>query len=358
MTPTLVEGDLVAGRYRVGVKIGEGGMQHVHKAVDTMLDRNVVLKCPKTESAEKRFNTSAQLSARINHPNVASTLDYVPESEGGPYLIEEFIDGQDLAKLRERLPYFDPYLVAHLMHHFARAVEASHNARVVHRDLKPNNVMLSRGFSLGTIKLTDFGIARMAQDVMQALVDGGADSMKTSSTMKTALAYMSPENIEKPSEAGPPADVWAIGAICFDLLSGVKPYGDGLLVVRRIFHESRAAFPDHLRTAQFIGLLDELVVLIDRCMEKDVKKRITATDLRKACDQLCYPETRRVTGKVDYMIGRSRGFILPDDGGDQIFFHQDSVYGPKVTTGDHVCVSHYPGTPRERAHPIIKLTPP
>ena len=330
-------------------------MQQVYKAHDTMLDRIVAVKCPKTETAEKRFHQSAQLSAKVNHPNVAGTLDYVPDTEGGPYLVEEFVEGQDLSRLREQLPLFDPYAVAHVLHHFARAVEASHNAQVVHRDLKPSNIMVSAGFSLETLKITDFGIARMAQGVMQAAVDGGPDTMGTSSTVKGALAYMSPENIERPREAGPPADVWAIGAICFDLLSGVKPYGEGLLVVRRIFNEPRAEFPRWLKTPQFAGLLDELLDLIDRCMTKEVDRRISARDLRIACDKLCYPETRRVVGTVGYMPGSSRGFIHPDGGGEQIFFHQDSVYGPKVKTGDRVCLSHYPGHPRERAHPVIRV---
>ena len=347
-------GDLIGDRYEVLDFIGEGGMQQVYRAQDKTLDRVVALKCPKNASAERRFKRSATFSARINHPNAAATLDYVDDTER-PYLIEEFIEGVDLKRYRERLPIMDPYLVAHVMHHVARGVEASHNAGVVHRDLKPSNIMVAPGLSLDYIKVTDFGIAKMAEEEINLAVDGGDESMQSSKTMLGALAYMAPEQIDEPRSAGKAADVWSIGALLFRSLSNTKPYGEGLKVVRRIFTEEPAPFPAALRRPQFAGLVDEILALIARCMTKDVGARITAKDLREACDKLCYPEAHRASGTVDRMVYQTCGFIEPTGGGPSVFYHRNSVYGSSVRIGDLVCFAQYAGDPQERAHPVVKM---
>jgi serine/threonine-protein kinase len=353
--------DVVNNRYKIIRFIGEGGMQQVYLAQDTVLQRKVALKCPKTSSAEKRFEQSAQLSARIAHANIAATLDYVIDNSlGRPYLIEEHIDGQDLSQLRTRLPLFDPYLVAHMLHHLARAVEASHNAKVFHRDLKPNNIMVSHGYSAAFIKITDFGIARMAEQEIRVAVIGGEDSMKESSTVRSALAYMAPELIQTPREANISADVWSIGAICFELLANQKPFGQGLQAITRIVTQSRAAFPRELRTGQFAPLIDELLALIDKCLVKVPEKRIEAAKLREACDELCYPEIERVVGRYvrPHPQYSTCGFIALAAGGKDVFWHNDSVYGSRPQLNEEVCLSHYQGHPDVRAHPVVKLTCP
>jgi len=99
--------------------IGEGGMQEVYHAKDLLLGRSVALKAPKYPSAKKRFQRSAIMSARVNHPNIAKTLDYF-DTRARPYLIEELIDGKDLGKiLADVFPFVDPYLAAMVFHHLA-----------------------------------------------------------------------------------------------------------------------------------------------------------------------------------------------------------------------------------------------
>ena len=158
------QGDLLIDRYRIERYLAEGGMQQVYRATDLAFERSVALKVPKNPSAEKRFARSARVSARINHPNIAKTLDFF-EDVGRNYLVEELLDGEDLAcTLDKRFEYLDPHLAAHVVPHIARALAAAHHAEVVHRDMKPSNVMVSQDPGLKSVKLTDFGIAKMAAE--------------------------------------------------------------------------------------------------------------------------------------------------------------------------------------------------
>jgi eukaryotic-like serine/threonine-protein kinase len=346
------DGDLIGDRYEIRDFIGEGGMQQVFKARDLTLERDVALKCPKNASAERRFKRSAVLSARVNHPNAARTLDYVEDER--PYLIEEFIDGEDLCQLRERLPIMDPYLVAHILHHVARGVSASHHAEVVHRDLKPSNIMVEAPPSFAGVKVTDFGIAKMAEEELRVAAQGGEESITGSQTMIGALPYMAPEMINEPTRTGKAADIWAIGAICFELLSGVKPFGKGLKAVRDIMQGNLVEFPKTLRKPQFVGLMDELLRLISSCLQTDPGQRIQADVLVRECDSLCYPAAVRQLGRVADMPGNSWGFVVPLTSSNQIFFHKDSVYGPRVASGDTVLFAAHDGVPQPRAHPVVK----
>jgi serine/threonine protein kinase len=200
-------GDLVGGRYEVIEFISEGGMQEVYRASDELLRRTVALKAPKNASAKKRFQGSAVVSARINHPNVAKTLDYFETAERA-YLVEELIEGKDLGRiLTEFFDFVDPYLAAMVFHHLARGIAASHHSDVIHRDLKPNNVMVVGGEYFRGVKITDFGIAKMAEEeIDEAVEKGDAQSFESSRTALGAIPYMAPEVIEgKPQKA---SDIW------------------------------------------------------------------------------------------------------------------------------------------------------
>ena len=136
--------------------------------------------------------------------------------------------------LLRRLSCLDPWSAAKVFHYLAKGVAAAHHAGVIHRDLKPTNVMVIGGYSLSEIKITDFGIAKMAGEELIEAAEGGSSTMTTSQTAVGALPYMAPEGIETPREVGRPADVWSVGAMMFHLLSGAPPFGTGLAAVRRI----------------------------------------------------------------------------------------------------------------------------
>ena len=226
--------DLVERRYKIKEFIGEGGMQFVYRATDLVLSRDVALKTPKDDSAEKRFHRSAIVSARVNHPNVAKTLDYFEIENGKPYLIEELILGSDLDKaILSKSVCLDPFLVSKIFHYLSKGISASHHVGVIHRDLKPTNIMVSGEFQLESIKITDFGIAKMAAEEINDAAEGGEDTITTSKTVVGALPYMAPENIKDPRNVTLKADIWSLGAMMYELLSGEKPFGSGLSAIRQ-----------------------------------------------------------------------------------------------------------------------------
>lgn len=356
MSGPLSVGDLIGDRYLVQGDVGEGGMQFVYAAYDQIADRVVALKTPKNKSAVKRFRRSAIVAAKVNHPNVAKTLDYVRAGDDR-YLIEELIVGEDLQKaLLHRTSFLDPYSAARVFHHLAKGVAAAHHAGVVHRDLKPTNVMVVGGYSLNELKVTDFGIAKMAGEVLADAAEGGETTMTTSQTAVGALPYMAPEVIDTPREVESPADVWSVGAMMFHLICGEPPYGSGLRAVSKILAAEEPVAPPFLRSnPQFAPLAVEVLELALRCLKRDPALRPTADDLVKRCGQFCYTPGVRYEGVVKAIRHSAWGFIASDEG--DVFFHLSSVYGPrKVSVGDHVLFASYDGGGAPRAHPVIALT--
>jgi serine/threonine protein kinase len=352
----LAQGDVIARRYRVDSYVGAGGMQEVYLATDRLLSRNVALKAPKNISAEKRFQRSAIVSARVNHANVAKTLDYIDDSDR-PFLVEEFIEGLDLSRvLKSSFKILDPMIIATIFHRLAKGLAASHHAGVIHRDLKPSNIMAVDGALLTDVKITDFGIAKMAEEEIAEAVEGGDDSITASQTAIGALPYMAPEMIGSMKDAGKAADVWSIGAMIFELLSGSKPFGSGLRAVPAILSGKLPAIPQNVTAKpQFKSLGSELYALIQDCMVLDATKRPTADDLILKCESLCYPITPRECGTVSKFDNGFWGFISPDQG-KSVFFHIDSVYLGTLRVGDRVGFARHDGGGSDRAFPVLKMT--
>ena len=349
--------DLVGDRYQVLEFIDQGGMQQVYRALDTTFGKQVALKTPKNSSAEKRFTRSAQLCAKITHPNIAKTLDYF-ESDGSFYLVEELIDAENLGtRLARDYDYLDPHLVAHLLHHLARGVAASHHVQVFHRDLKPSNIMVSADSNFNEVKITDFGIAKMAEAEFDEALREGEASITTSQTVVGALPYMAPELIERPTQASLQADIWSLGAITYLLVSGKYPFGSGLQAVPKIL-EARVPGKPKLfgKRAKFRPLTEEMWEIISACLSRDPVDRPTADELVERCDKLCYSLALRGVGRVtNFRIKAGQwGFISTDELGD-VFFHADSFYGGRPRIGQRVSYAAFPGSPSPRAFPVLPL---
>lgn len=348
-------GDVAGDRYEVIKYLGEGGMQQAFRANDLVLQREVALKTPKNASAEKRFEQSAVLSARVNHPHVAKTLDYF-EDKGRAYLVEELIEGQDLYEAVVQKSYaVDPYLASRIFHYLAKGIAASHHVGVIHRDLKPNNVLVSGNFNLSVVKVTDFGIAKMAEGEIAGAVAGGAGSISGSATMVGALPYMAPEVIQNPKDIMPAADIWSLGAMMYEVISGKKPFGEHLVAVPNILKAELPPVPIYISTNNQMKTLGlEVYAVLERCLQKDPNRRPSADEIVKLCEALCYSTASRYIGVVREIKYSRWGFIQEPSGVD-VFFHLESVYGPQPKVGSQVCYSKFHGGKAWRAHPVIVL---
>ena len=348
-------GDSVADRYEIEEFIGEGGMQEVYRANDMLLGKKVALKIPKNGSASKRFHRSAVVSARVNHAHVAKTLDYI-EGTDRSYLIEELIEGCDFRVLMtQHIPKFDPFTVSRILHHLAKGIAASHHAGVIHRDLKPSNIMAVGGARLRGLKVTDFGIAKMAEKELEEAIEGGEESITASATAIGALPYMAPETIESMKSANHPADVWSLAAMGFEFLTGTRPFGAGLKAIPQILVGKTVPVPNNLRVnSQFNAAFDEVMEIIGKCLAVDPKSRMTADQIVSACEKLFYSLEEREFGKITTFDNGYWGFAQSEEG-SSIFFHKKSIYGgDSVKVGDTLWYARHKGGQSDRAFPVIK----
>jgi eukaryotic-like serine/threonine-protein kinase len=215
------------GRYRPVRRIAAGGMGEVWEADDTVLGRRVALKVLVEElaaddHATRRFVREARATARLAHPNVARVYDFGRDG-GAPFLVMELLEGETLASRVASGP-LPPAEAARVAAEVADALDAAHHRGIVHRDVKPSNVMMTAG----GVKVMDFGIAAAA----------GETHSTTGSGLYATVAYVSPERVAgKP--ATPASDIYSLGAVLYELLCGRPPFlgGSPALVARAHLHD-------------------------------------------------------------------------------------------------------------------------
>jgi serine/threonine protein kinase len=231
---------------------------------------------------------------------------------------------------------------------------------VIHRDLKPSNIMVSTDPSIGTVKITDFGVARMAAAEVEEAMGAGGDPTLGSPTVVGALPYMAPEVIKNvKSDIKLSADVWSAGAILYQLLTGQRPFGEGLAAVERILKADMAPKPDLLNHPQFKHLVDGLWSIVTKCLVLKPDERPTAAQLVELCGQLSYSGEGRQLGVISkYKEGTGNwGFISYGEGDSagQTFFHVSSYWGGQPEVGKRVSFAMFPGYPASRAFPVLPL---
>ncbi|MEV8543611.1 protein kinase [Streptomyces sp. NPDC051572] len=214
---------LLAGRYRVVARLGRGGMGVVWRAVDEVLGREVAVKelrtftdaqGPELADLRLRMQREARAAARVRHPGVVAVHD-IAEVDGRPLIVMELIDGPSLDDvLGERGP-IDPREAAGIGAKVMEALAAAHAVGVLHRDVKPGNILLDRS---GRVVLTDFGIATMDDPG-----DGSATHLTRSGELIGSLDYLAPERAQG-ADPGPASDVWALGATLYAAVEGTSPF--------------------------------------------------------------------------------------------------------------------------------------
>lgn len=212
---------LLGGRYQVGELIGYGGMAEVHRGRDLRLGRDVAIKMLRTDLArdatfQMRFRREAQNAASLNHPAIVAVYDtgeeQAPTGETLPFIVMEFVNGRTLKEVLGGEGRLQPRRALEICADMCAALEFSHRHGIIHRDIKPGNVMLTQ---TGQVKVMDFGIAR-------ALASGATTMTQTSAVIGTAQ-YLSPEQARGES-VDARSDVYAAGCVLFELLCGHPPF--------------------------------------------------------------------------------------------------------------------------------------
>ena len=277
-------GTHIGGRYRLEAEIGRGGMSTVYRAFDTVLERTVAIKVMHREIAAdsdqlERFRREARSVARLNHPHIVTVIDAgeepstdeEPPGEGTPYIVLEYVEGETLKDMiRREGPLEIPQAIAYAIE-IARALGAAHEHQIVHRDVKPHNILVS---AEGGAKITDFGIARTLSEeglTMAGRVLGTTD-------------YVSPEQALGEPVTGQ-SDLYSLGVVLYEMLSGDVPFHGESPVAVAMKHV-REEVPDVQTLRPEVSAATASV--LDRALAKDLARR--------------YPDAATMAGDLEEVL--------------------------------------------------------
>jgi serine/threonine-protein kinase len=303
------------GKYEIQGELGRGTCGIVYKAFDPFVQREVAIKAAVNErrdeagqprQEQRDFFAEAHAAGKLQHPHIIALYDAGVQGDYN-YLVMEYVEGETLLEYSrrdgKRLPVEK---VLECMFKCCRALEYSHRRRIIHRDIKPSNIMLSRD---GETKLMDFSIAEIAQT-----------TMIQSEAVIGSPSYMSPEQIRK-DEVGPQSDLYSLGAVMFQLLTGERPFGstDVEQVFRSILTEPAPRLKDRRP-----DLPEALSDVIERAMAKKIEDRFQSghefgAQLTKIYDDLLYAE-RKVIRRENVDALKSLSFFqgFPDEDIDEL----------------------------------------
>ena len=307
----LTVGTYLADRYEIVSKIGAGGMSDVYKAKDHVLGRFVAIKVLKPEFSEDRgfvakFRTEAQSAAGLEHPNIVNIYD-VGSEEGLHYIVMEYVEGITLKTYIEKKGQLSFKEAVSIAIQVARGIEAAHNKQIIHRDIKPQNIMIS---TEGKVKVMDFGIAR------------AASSNTVSSDVMGSVHYSSPEQARNGFVDGR-SDIYSLGIVMYEMVTGRVPFDGDTTVAVAIQHLQEEMTPPSVY-AKNLPISMEKIIL--KCTQKNADRRYQTMgdlllDLKKS---LINPDEDFVTLVDPNVGGETRKYN--DEDLERIKKEAESVY--------------------------------
>ena len=266
MTPAMdtSDGALFAGRYRIIRRLGQGGMARVFLASDESQHREVAIKVLADRHADdphfiERFQREARAAARLNHPNIVQVYD---QSQGGmAYIVQEYVEGETLKDLIRREAPLDPRRAISIALQILAALRVAHQQGVIHRDVKPQNILIQPD---GKLKVADFGIASA----------GGDSEMTEAGSIVGTAQYLAPEQA-RGLTVGPPADLYSVGIVLYEMLSGRVPFEGDTAVNVAMRHVQEPPEPLGDRNPLVPADLESVVM---RALAKDPRQRYQSAD--------------------------------------------------------------------------------
>jgi eukaryotic-like serine/threonine-protein kinase len=312
--PETLIGIVLDGRYRLDGLIGTGGMGDVYRATHVHLDTEFAVKLLKPElvanqTAIKRFRLEAKAAGRIHHPNAIKVTDFGVTPERIVYLVMEIVDGQSVRDLIHHEGAIDYVRTINIVRQVCSAVEAAHRSGVIHRDLKPDNILLEKVTHFERVKVGDFGIAKLKETNPDAL-------LTLAGTLIGTPQYMSPEQCQGKT-LDPSSDLYSIGIILYEMLTGVVPFdGDSALqVVVKQLHDP----PQPIRELS-PHVPASLAQIVMRALEKEPRSRHTSAaemneELKKVLEMAGEVEALSFTDQLATMRMPPPSLRTPVDSG-------------------------------------------
>ena len=259
---------IINDRYEIGKRIGRGGMAEIFQARDILLDRPIAIKVLFPEFATdpafvERFRREAQAAANLNHPNIVGVYDW-GKVNNTYYIAMEYVSGRTLADILKQSGTLTPIQVCDVMREVAAALGSAHQSGVIHRDVKPGNILVS---TTGQVKVADFGIARaLGAGVEQGLTQTGA-------VMGTAT-YFSPEQAQG-AFTDQRSDIYSLGVVMYEMLSGVAPFTgeNAVAIAYKQVHEQATPINERVNSVP-----SGLAAIVTKCMQKSPDDRYTTAE--------------------------------------------------------------------------------
>jgi len=307
-------GQTLDEKYHLEERLGEGGMGTVYRARHLLMDRPVAIKVlhpqfVENEAARTRFQLEARAAVLLHHVNAVSVTDFGQTADGLVYIVMELLEGRTLREILGKEAPLETARATSIMLQTSAAVAAAHNAGIIHRDLKPSNILVTQSADAPAIvKVLDFGIAKLAADILD---DEDASAVTLPGTPIGTPRYMAPEQYQG-RDLTPAADVYSLGVIFYEMLTGMAPFTGVTPVEIAIKHASYAPS----RPREIVATIPEDVeTVVMHALEKEPDARpADASEFRRellATAERLGLEHQAITSAPDIQALRGAGLESP-----------------------------------------------